>query len=220
MTKICKNCGQRKDEHPHYWKQCKKFEPVNSAKELSKLLKKDLEQLEKTKKGCGNPLEGEGVGVLCGDESYSIGIQLCRKCKPQNHSQQDFYCSDCLKFDKEPHNHSQHAASDILGGSSGKKHEDTPEDNSIDESLSVDIKQSSGTFNLSEKIFRFERGNTRHGKLKKKLVPNSASGRIYVKDVKEFINKRNWLDMKLKTKQITWDEYLERRTKLAGDDLK
>ncbi len=213
MTKICKNCGQRKDEHPHYWKQCKKFEP---------------------KKGCGNPLEGEGVGVLCGDESYSIGIQLCPNCKPQNHNFSrskghanrtenvpEVSHSRSARAETKPSgNHSQHAASDILGGSSGKEHEDTPEDNSIDESLSVDIKQSSGTFNLSEKIFRFERGNTKHGKLRKTLVPNSTSGRIHVKDIKEFINKRNWLDMKLKTKQITWDEYLERRTKLAGDDLK
>ena len=39
------------------------------------------------------------------------------------------------------------------------------------------------------------------------------------KDVKEFIKKRNRLDMMNRNREITWQEYIERRNKLAGEEL-
>ena len=58
MTEICKNCGLTESGHlpiteedgkKGYFSKgsCKKFEAVDSAKELHKLIKKDLKQLEK-----------------------------------------------------------------------------------------------------------------------------------------------------------------------------
>ncbi len=64
-----------------------------------------------------------------------------------------------------------------------------------------------GTFNnLSEKIEEY--GTPSGGKV------------IYVKDIKTFIQKRNRLDMMMRNREITWEEYIEERNKLAGDELK
>lgn len=37
--------------------------------------------------------------------------------------------------------------------------------------------------------------------------------------VKEFIKKRNRLDMMLRNREITWEEYIEKRNNLTGKDL-
>lgn len=90
-NEICANpeCGHKEKFHLEMFKSCrlncpcKKFNVVNSAKELNKLIKNDLKQLEKLK-GCGKTeYSSFNECVTCG-KNY-----LCPKCKPKNHSQQD-----------------------------------------------------------------------------------------------------------------------------------
>jgi len=38
-------------------------------------------------------------------------------------------------------------------------------------------------------------------------------------DVKEFIRLRNRLDMMLRNHEITWEEFIDKRNKLAGKEL-
>jgi len=71
-------------------------------------------------------------------------------------------------------------------------------------------------FRLSDKIFRFERGNTKHGKSSKILVPSLNSGaRLLVKDVKKFIKL---LKEYLRDECYIIEGYpLSKIDKLAGD---
>ncbi len=141
MTEICK-CGHEgslhsdETENTHIGMcyatrdcKCKKFEAqkaiVNDGKGL----------LMKTKKGCGKVYNQSKKGrnyVICGVRTPSHGLTLCPKCKPQNHShrigsnQSGDTPEGIISLKSETSGiHSQHAASDTLGGSSEKKHADT-----------------------------------------------------------------------------------------------
>ncbi|KKK58106.1 hypothetical protein LCGC14_3047740, partial [marine sediment metagenome] len=47
------------------------------------------------------------------------------------------------------------------------------------------------------------------------------SGKSWIEDkkVKEFIRLRNRLDMMLRNHEITWEEFIDKRNKLAGKEL-
>ena len=63
---------------------------------------------------------------------------------------------------------------------------------------------------------------TKEFKLSEKLQQGFAGQPKFIREdyVKEFIKRRNELDWLLKHKKITWVEYLDKRDKLSGEDLK
>lgn len=81
---------------------------------------------------------------------------------------------------------------------------------SLDKDTPVDTtnRNEAGTNTLSSKIFRHPD------------FPYQEDAKfIYVKDVKTFIKDRNKLDMLLRKKKITWNDYVDERNKLAGSEL-
>jgi len=65
-------------------------------------------------------------------------------------------------------------------------------------------------FNLSERIVEDEH----------KSESENDYDWIYKEDIKEFIELRNELDWELDAGNITWEEYIKKRDKLAGDGFK
>ena len=55
--------------------------------------------------------------------------------------------------------------------------------------------------------------------LSDKMVECGEPYSLHTKDVQEFIQRRNRLDMMLHKQEITWEEYIEMRNKIAGSKL-
>ena len=130
-------------------------------------------------------------------------------------------------MNKENHNHKGIHTCDgrCLQNHSYPSKDNTPEDvNSVIESPST--KSASGTNSQQEKLisekslFHVKPADTYNLSSKMLQLKSFETGWeqvIKVKDVREFVKRDENNLILLEKHEITWDEYLERRTKLIGD---